>query len=204
MVAPGQGSHVGQAPEEGDRQIRIEKMKRKVRDQCGGQMVTCEDEANGNSEIIEAFWQHVLAFESGPTGTRFNQLQGEGVDLPSPDSLDDVMLHRKLWQVIRKLADLGVYLYHTDHLSDRELYTTLWSHLLRQEEVILPPHPHSACHLDILGGCSEEDIMLEYKYYAESPDRELWQEDFPDDPMPDHVDPPYDRDRNLPRWAFGG
>jgi hypothetical protein len=201
MVAPKRGSHVGQATEKTDRQVRIEKMKSEVRTLCGGQMVASEDEENGNSEVAEAFWQHVLAFESGPNGTRFGQLQSEGVELPAADSLDDVMLHRKLWEVIRKLADLGVYLYHTDHLSDRELYTILWGDLLRQEDVILPPHPHSACHLDILGGCSEEDIMLNHKYYADDLDREMWRLDFPNDPIPDHEDPPYDRD--LPRWAFG-
>lgn len=202
MVAPGENSHVSGVLEEADRQIRIEKMKAEVRALNGGQMVTGGDDSL-DGKTAEAFWQHVLAFEQAPNGTRFAQLEEAGIELSPPDSLDDVMLHRKLWEVIGKLAEFGVYLYHTDHLSDRDLYALLWDDLLRQEEVILPPDPRSACHLDILGGCSEEDLEITHKYYSDEDEREMWLEAFPNDTMPDHEDPPYDRDRHLPRWAFG-
>jgi hypothetical protein len=37
------------------------------------------------------------------------------------------------------------------------------------------------------------------KYYADEGTRRGWLADFPDDEMPPHEEPPYDRDRFLPR-----
>ena len=202
MVETRRRSHVSQELEETDRQIRIEKMKAEVRALPGGELLMGLG-TDLDSKAAEAFWRHVLECEQEPNGTRFAQLEDAGVELPAPDHLDDVMVHRKLWEVIGKLAEFGVYLNRTDHLGDRELYSLLWGNLLRQEEVILPPDPRSACHLDILGGCSDEDIMLTHKYYSDEAERIFWRAEFPNDPMPAHEDPPYDRDRNLPRWAFG-
>jgi hypothetical protein len=36
------------------------------------------------------------------------------------------------------------------------------------------------------------------KYYADEKTREWWRQDYPDDPIPDHEDPPHDRDSRLP------
>lgn len=63
----------------------------------------------------------------------------------------------------------------------------------------LPPGGGWTCHLDILGGCSEEDIYLHHKYYASEEDRKDWRSQYPEDPLPDRVDPPYDRDLHLPK-----
>jgi len=96
-----------------------------------------------------------------------------------------------------------VFLYDTDHLSDRELYAELWSDMLREEVKAIPPDPDGAYHLSPLGGCSEEDIQLQMKYYADEEWRRQFQEEFPDFVMPEHVDPPYDRDRFLPQPNYG-
>ena len=58
----------------------------------------------------------------------------------------------------------------------------------------------STWHIDILGGCSLQDIALYLKYYADEKTRESWRSEFPEEVMPDHVDPPYDRDRHLPPY----
>jgi hypothetical protein len=112
-------------------------------------------------------------------------------------------LTKKLWEVIRGLALLRVFLDETDHLSDRELYTLLWSDMLREEVKAVPMDADGAYHLSPLGGCKEEDIQLQMKYYADEEWRRRWQEDFPDFVMPDHEDPPYDRDRLLPQPEYG-
>jgi len=143
-----------------DRRIRIERLKEEVEEICGGEMVASGGEEDEDSPIVEEFWKRVLAFERAPRGTHFAQLHKAGVALPPPDSLPDAALHAKLWAVIDKLAELRVFLYHTDHLSDRELYDRLWDDLLREETVLMPPDPDSACHLDIIGSGSEEDVQI--------------------------------------------
>jgi hypothetical protein len=62
----------------------------------------------------------------------------------------------------------------------------------------MPQDPNFSQHIDIIGGFSEEDIQLYLKYYADEEARQRWVEQFPTDIIPDHVTPPYDRDRHLP------
>jgi hypothetical protein len=54
-------------------------------------------------------------------------------------------------------------------------------------------------HVDVLGGCSEEDLILLMRHYSSAEERARWAEEFPDFPMPPMEKPPYDRDRRLPR-----
>lgn len=182
-----------------DRRIRIERLKQEAEEISGGEMLVSGGDEDEDSPVAEEFWERVLEFEKAPSGTRFAQLEEAGVALPPPESLHDAKLRGKLWEVIRKLAELRVFLYHTDHLSDRELYALLWDDLLREETVIMPPNPDSACHLDIIGSGSEEDVQIGLKYYDDEKERAYWHESFPEDLIPDHEDPPYDRDRHLPK-----
>ena len=69
-----------------------------------------------------------------------------------------------LWEVIHALAGLGTYLHSTDHLSDRELYTHLWSESLREPTVIMPENPDFAYHIDLVGSGSDEDTFLYLKH----------------------------------------
>ena len=182
---------------EDDRDKRIEDLKRRVEELCGGQMELCGPN-DCAAETEEAFWKHVVDYEEAPWTTHFHQLESAGVSLPSPDSLNDQELTAKLWEVIHKLALLRVFIEQTDHLSDRELYRHLWTNSLREETKMLAPVSNSAWHIQILGGGSEEDNQLYLKYYADEASRQQWHEDFPNDPLPAHEDPPYDRDSLLP------
>ena len=185
-----------------DRRIRIARLKNEAEEISGGEMVVSDGDEDEDSPVAEEFWERVLEFEKAPRSTRFAQLEEAGVALPPPESLSDAKLHGKLWEVIRKLAELRVFLYHTDHLSDRELYALLWDDLLREETVIMPPDPDSACHLDIIGSGSEEDVQIGLKYYDDEDECAYWHESFPEDLIPDHEDPPYDRDRHLPKRDY--
>lgn len=104
----------------------------------------------------------------------------------------------KLWDVIHGLAQLGAFLHHTDHLSDRDLYIYLWTDALRESTVLMPENPACSWHIDPVGSGSEEDIRLYLKYYASNRERRDWLKDWPTDPMPGREKPPYDRDRRLP------
>ena len=185
-----------------EREKRIAELKRQAEELVGGKMVEGEMEETP-PEVAEGFWQHVVAYEKAPWTTNFKQLEEAGMELPAPETLNDEQLTKKLWEVIHGLALLRVFLDETDHLSDRELYTLLWSDMLREETKAVTLDEDSACHMSPLGGCSEEDIHLYLKYYADEQWRRNWQEEYPEETLPDHEDPPYDRDRFLPQPDYG-
>ncbi len=179
-----------------DRQIRIEKLRREIDDITGGEMISGKI-TDGDPKVEEAFLQNVLALETHGYVCPLDTLQQAGFDLPPPEKLDDATLTSKLWALIRELARRRLYLHCTDHLSDRELYTWLVTDALR-EEMMGFGLPFGHCHLDVLGGCSDEDIVLQMRYYAGDEERTRWLRDFPDFEMPPREKPPYDRDRHLP------
>jgi hypothetical protein len=181
---------------------RIEDLKRRAEELGDGQMEAGPLD-DYPAEVEEEFWQHVVDYEEAPWTTNLQQLEKAGVSLPPPDSLKDEELTAKLWEVIQKLALLHVFIEQTDHLSDRELYTHLWTDSLREETKEMPMAANSAYHIQILGSGSEEDNMLYLKYYADDAARQQWQEDFPGDPIPRHEVLPYDRDRALPKPDYG-
>jgi hypothetical protein len=148
--------------------------------------------------LKEEFWKQVVAFEEATPVALFDILSQGGLSLPSPEELDDAHLTAKLWELINGLALLGVYLHNTDHLSDRELYAYLWNEALREETVIFPDDPDFACHYDLVGSGSEEDMLLYLKYYADTEERRRWAQEWPEDVMPAQELPPCDRDRYLP------
>jgi hypothetical protein len=149
-------------------------------------------------ELREQFWEQVVAYEEAEWTTHFDELVEAGMVLPVPDELDDAQLSLKLGEVIQGLALLHCYLYNTDHLSDRELYEQLWHEALREEGPHMPVNEDSAWHVDLVGSGSDEDIAIYLRYYADEDERNRWAKDWPDDPIPEHQEPPYDRDRHLP------
>lgn len=150
-------------------------------------------------DLKDEFWERVADFEDQEPRCLFDMLPQSGVSLPPPDSLDDAQVTAKLWEVINGIALLGVFLHNTNHLSDRELYVYLWSEVLREEIVLMPEIAAYACHFDLVGSGNEEDTRLYMKYYAGEEDRRRWLEEWPSYRLPEHEDPPYDRDRRLPQ-----
>ena len=184
-----------------DQDKRIEDLKRRAEELCDGQIkMHVIDDCPAETE--ETFWKEVVEYEAAPWTTHFDQLERAGVPLPSPDSLNDQELTEKLWEVIHALALLRVFIEQTDHLSDRELYSHLWTDCLLEETKVLPPDSSSAWHIQMLGSGSEEDNQVYLKHYADDASRRHWQEDFPNDLIPAHEALPYDRDRLLPKQDY--
>lgn len=148
----------------------------------------------------EKFLEHILFMEGLEEQPLFDLLEKRGVLLPAPKGLDDAQLHAKLWDVINAMALMRHYLSSTDHLSDRQLYEHLWNDILL-EPTSVSTDASTSCHIDILGGCSDEDQMIRLKYYADDDERECWECDFPEDEIPPKEPLPYDRDRHLPAPA---
>ena len=123
--------------DETEREKRIAELKRQAQELAGGKMVEGEMEETP-PEVAEQFWEQVVDYEKAPWTTNFKQLEESGMELPAPETLNDEQLTKKLWEVIHGLALLRVFLDETDHLSDRELYTELWSDMLREEVKAAP------------------------------------------------------------------
>ena len=180
-----------------DREIRVEKLRREIEEVAGGEMFSGKS-AGCDPKIEESFLEHVLALETHGFVCPWDTLIKDGFDLPPPDQLDDAALTAKLWELIRELGQRRLFLHCTDHLRDRELYTWLVTDALR-EELMGFGLPFGNCHLDVLGGCSEEDLVLSMRYYSNDEERDRWAKDFPDFQMPPKENPPYSRDQLLPK-----
>ena len=180
-----------------DREIRIEKLRREIDEVAGGEMFSGKV-AGCDPKVEESFLEHVLALETHSFVAPIDALIKDGFDLRPPENLDDAALTAKLWELIRELVRRRLFLHCTDHLSDRELYTWLVTDALR-EELMGFGLPFGNCHLNVPGGCSEEDIILSMRYYSDDEERARWMKDFPDFEMPPKERPPYDRDRHLPQ-----
>jgi len=183
--------------EEKARQERIAELKRRAREAAGGEMIEGKTE-DCPPELEESFYDSVVAYEEAPETTHLEMVKQTGLELPAPDTLNDVALSAKLWQLIQSLARLGVRLEHTNHLSDRELYAWLIEDGLTEETKDLSFMPGTVYHLSPIGGCSDQDNLVYLRYYADDTSRNSWHEEWPDFVMPEHENTPYDRDRYLP------
>ena len=150
-------------------------------------------------DLEDEFLDNVAAYEQQEPQPLSDALTASGVSLPHPDELDDAQIKTKLWELINTLALLGTFLHNTNHLSDRELYAELWREELREPAVLMPEKAAYSYHIDMIGSGSEEHLNLYMKYYADEKERRSWLKEWPNDQLPAREDPPYDRDRLLPR-----
>lgn len=178
---------------------RIAKLRAEL-EKLGGSTITLESMP---ADIEEEFLRHVLERETADTLTLYDQLTRSGPEVQSPDQLDDAALTRDLPTLVQRLAKLGVYLIHTNHLSDRQLYEYLYHEGLREEAVLYPHNPSYAYIIDLTGSGSDQDNQIYLRHYADEQYRNDWAHDWPDDPMPAHEDPPFDRDSSLPQSPLG-
>ncbi len=131
------------------------------------------------------------------------QLQRAGAAPIPPAELTDETLTAKLWELLHHLACRGFYVLHTDHLSDRELYTALWDSGLR-DDALLPGKRSrmGGWFHDFVGSGSEEDTQVWLRFHATDAERAEHAKDWPDDPIPPRAKPPFNRDWRLPKGPF--
>ncbi len=142
-----------------------------------------------------------LEIDAAGLDTYFNRLVDAGIHMPEPETLDEQHLMPKLWEVISALAEDRVFLCNTDHLSDRELYASLWHFILHQAFEFSEEDDFECCRIDLLATGAETDTYTFLKFYADDAWREQWQRDFPRYTMPERAPLPYSRDTDLPgRW----
>ena len=188
-----------QFADEPNQEERIAKLRQEV-ERLGGGTMSLESMP---ADMEEEFLRHVLEYESAEPISLLRLLENSGLEVPPGDRFDDEQLAIKLKQIIERMASLGAYLLHTDHLSDRALYEYLYHDGLREEAVLFPENPSYAYMIDLTGSGSDEDNRIYLKYYADEEHRRQWANDWPDDALPDHEAPPFDRDRFLPQSPIG-
>lgn len=185
--------------DEPSQEERIAKLRAEL-EKIGGSTSTLESMP---ADMEEEFLRHVLEYETAEPISLLRLIENSGLEVPAPDTLDDNVLKIKLKEIAEKMASLGAYLLHTNHLSDRELYKYLYEEALREETVLFPENPSYAYMIDLTGSGSEEDNQTYLRYYADAQYRRQWAQDWPDDTMPEHEEPPFDRDRFLPQSPVG-
>ena len=188
-----------QFADEPDQEERIAKLRQEL-EKLGGSALTLESMP---ADMEEEFLRQVLEYENAEPTTLFRLLENSGLEIPPPDQIDDDAVKIKLNDIVCRMATLGAYLLHTNHLTDRELYVYLYHDGLREEAVLFPENPSYSYMIDLTGSGSDEDNQTYLKYYADEEHRKQWAHDWPDDVLPDHEDPPFDRDRFLPQSPHG-
>lgn len=162
------------------------------------------------AEIAATFGRSVAAFETSPWISGHDLLARHSIKTPKSSELTcDDALTDALWQIIELFAKNNIFLDHTDHLSERELYTTIVEELLDEpvkdyavvidEEEITRPGFWTCCY-DLTEINSLDDGWLTYlKYYADDHERDIEARVCPDQTLPSKETPRFDRDRFLPR-----
>jgi hypothetical protein len=177
---------------------RIADLRRRAAAAAGGAM-TCFEAPGLDLNVQEAFWTRVVAIEEAQSRPVLHRLRAAGIDVPPAAELDDEALHRALWTVIHQLAEWRIFVWHTNHLGDRELYTLLREQALTDPEKEIPPELNYSLSIDMTDFAPDEQYNQTYlRYYADETERAMWADSFPEDGMPPHEDPPYDRDASLP------
>ncbi len=185
--------------DEPSQEERINKLRAEL-EKLGGNTSTLESMP---ADMEEEFLRHVLEYETAEQISLLRLLENAGLEVPAPETLDDDALKVNLKELIDRMASVGAYVLHTNHLSDRDLYDYLYHDALREETVLFPENPSYAYMIDLTGSGGEDDNATYLKYYADEEYRRQWAHDWPDDPMPDHEEPPFDRDRFLPQSPVG-
>jgi len=185
--------------DEPSQEERINKLRAEL-EKLGGNTSTLESMP---ADMEEEFLRHVLEYETAEQISLLRLLENAGLEVPAPETLDDDALKIKLKEIIDRMASVGAYVLHTNHLSDRDLYDYLYHDALREETVLFPENPSYAYMIDLTGSGGEDDNATYLKYYADEEYRRQWAHDWPDDPIPEHEEPPFDRDRFLPQSPVG-
>jgi len=178
-----------------ERKDRIERLKQQIREVVGdepifGTMPDCPP------EIEEAFLERVLRFEQESRRPFRERLADVGIVLTNPDELAEEDLSRQMWDAIQALLTLQIIPGNTDHLSDREVYTHLWR-IARSGENVAPDFFSRGWYIDFTGK-GEEGMDVYLKYFASADERRAYRQQFPHRPLPEHCEPPYNRDHLIP------
>lgn len=121
-----------------------------------------------------------------------------GFEPLASEAVDEFQLRGRLWEFIYALAGQHIYLDHTDHLTDLDLYTWLADDWLDEADAGESPDTEQDCYLDASDFGNGLDPIIWLRYFATEPERKAFAAEHHSKVLPPHEDPPCDRDRWLP------
>ncbi|MDP6479398.1 MAG: hypothetical protein QGI75_05080 [Phycisphaerales bacterium] len=147
----------------------------------------------GQTELLQ--WiQTARDWTPDTAPTWMDRLRDEGVQLPSLEDADEGAIAALTLRLILALAERGVYLTHTDHLSDRELYTYLVNTALA-----LPAPPRQPGSIELIDLCPPYGHGIELMLACYASDDMRQQLSRKGVSIPPRRPLSVDRDRTLPR-----
>ncbi len=132
-----------------ERGDRIKKLKEELNNMFSGDVVFRSSPAltaDVEAEVLE----DILAFESVGKGiSLFEGLQQNGLDLPHPDEMGEFQSQLKAMEVLKALAEIGIFCIGFNGMSGRKLYRTLWNQTLWEGCYVRKRHPGAITLIDV-------------------------------------------------------
>ncbi|HCA38148.1 MAG: hypothetical protein QF781_01530 [Phycisphaerales bacterium] len=149
--------------------------------------------SSGQTELLE-WLQTARDWTPDTAPTWMERLRNEGVQLPPPENADESAIADLTLRLILSLAERSVYLTHTDHLSDRALYTYLVDTALA-----LPAPPRQPGSIELIDLCPPYGHGIELMLACYASDDMRQQLSRKGISIPPRRPLSVDRDRTLPR-----
>ena len=103
------------------------------------------------------YWSMVYDTTEAPNSTSRARLLEYGIiPVPPHELTTSLDVHDELWTIIEALAKAGMFLFHTNHLSDSDLYARLYYKILDEPTRMLPPASVCAEFIDCLHPLDQE------------------------------------------------
>lgn len=135
----------------------INTLKRERRSKAIDQLVA--DATTKGDCTDRLYWTLIHDFEHAPMTTNLEQLKEIGIVPVNLEHLTAQETTEALDLIINGLAKLGVFLLHTNHLRDAELYERLVMKILAEPVRDLPPDSGVHEFIDITGGQPEVEVV---------------------------------------------
>ena len=184
-----------------DSEIRIENLKEEIAEATGEEF-TGTKSPDLSPAVEEAYLEQVRDLEREGWQRPIDQLAAQGAAPLPPAELTDDTLTAKLWELLHNLACRGFYVQHTDHLSDRALYTALWEKGLREEAILTVRSKRGGWFHDFIGSYGPEDMQIFHRYYETEESRARHLAEYPNEKIPPREKPPFSRDWRVPKGPF--
>ena len=158
--------------------------------------------ADSSIEYDLFIWKEIVRCLNEKTCAPWMQLWYNNCRPRWPKDVPDEELETELWALINGLAEISYFLRYTNHLSSRELYTYLLKEALQELAPCFYSSIEFHCYLspdDCGPEAKGEGRQLYLRYYADEAFRQKWAREHPEESLPPHENPPFDRDSRLPQ-----